>query len=92
MLLLQRATRTILIVFAHRSPGCRRFFASLAQPGGTITGFTTGEYAVGGGKLQVLKEIRRHVAHVAVLLDLLHPLKSASPMPSRLPRRPYKCV
>ena len=43
--------------------------ASLAQPGGNITGFTTGKYAIGGKKLEVLKEIARDVARVAVILD-----------------------
>jgi putative ABC transport system substrate-binding protein len=74
MPLLQRATRTIPIVFAQiADPVAEGFVASLAQPGGNITGFTTGEYAVGGKKLEVLKEIGRDVAHVAVLLDPLQP-------------------
>ena len=42
--------------------------ASLAKPGGNITGFTTGEYAIGGKKLEVLKEVAPHVVRVTVIL------------------------
>jgi putative tryptophan/tyrosine transport system substrate-binding protein len=74
MPLLQRETRTIPIVFAQISdPVADGIVASLAQPGGNITGFTTGEYAIGGKKLEVLKEVGHNVAHVTVIMDPRQP-------------------
>jgi putative tryptophan/tyrosine transport system substrate-binding protein len=67
---LLQATRTVPIVFAQvPDPVANGFVASLAQPGGNITGFTTGEYAIGGKRLEVLKEVARDVARVTVILD-----------------------
>jgi ABC-type uncharacterized transport system substrate-binding protein len=55
---LSRETRTIPIVFAVVSdPIGSGFGASLAHPGGNITGFTTNEPAVGGKWVGLLKEI-----------------------------------
>src|SRR5262249_32090633 len=63
-------TRTIPIVFVQvADPVADGLVSSLAQPGGNITGFTTGEYAIGGKKLEVLKEIARDLARVTVILD-----------------------
>jgi putative tryptophan/tyrosine transport system substrate-binding protein len=68
--LLRRETRTIPIVFVQfPDPVADGIVASLAQPGGNITGFTTGEYAIGGKKLEVLKELAPDVGHVTVILD-----------------------
>ena len=92
MPLLQRATRTIPIVFAQiADPVAEGFVASLAQPGSNITGFTTGEYAVGGKKLEVLRKLSVMSLTSRFFWTRYSPLKSASPTPSRLPRRPYKC-
>ena len=46
---------------------------NLARPGGNITGFTTGEYAIGGKRLEVLKEVVPDVARVTVILDSRQP-------------------
>jgi putative ABC transport system substrate-binding protein len=47
--------------------------ASLAHPGGNITGFTNFEYATGGKWLEILKEIAPAVARVAVIANLKNP-------------------
>jgi len=49
------------------------FVASLARPGGNITGFTLGEFSVGGKLLEVLKEVAPQVSRVAVVLNLDQP-------------------
>jgi putative ABC transport system substrate-binding protein len=45
------------------------FVASLAHPGGNITGFTNFEYSIGGKFLELLKEIAPRVTRTAVLRD-----------------------
>jgi putative ABC transport system substrate-binding protein len=71
---LQRATRTIPIVFAQvADPAGQGFVASLAQPGGNITGFATTEPAIGVKWLELLKEIAPSVTRVAVIHDPANP-------------------
>ena len=43
--------------------------ASIARPGGNITGFTNFEFSVGGKWLQILKEVAPATQRVVVLLD-----------------------
>jgi putative tryptophan/tyrosine transport system substrate-binding protein len=65
---LQRLTSTIPIVFTQISdPLESGFVASLAHPGGNITGFTNFESAMGGKWLGVLKEAAPDMRRVAVL-------------------------
>jgi hypothetical protein len=45
------------------------FAASLAHPGGNITGFTQFEYSMSGKWLELLKQIVPRVTRVAVILD-----------------------
>jgi putative ABC transport system substrate-binding protein len=67
---LARETRTIPIVFAVVSdPIGSGFGASLAHPGGNITGFTTNEPAVGGKWMGLLKEIAPRTVRVALLFN-----------------------
>jgi putative tryptophan/tyrosine transport system substrate-binding protein len=67
----REATRTIPIVFVQISdPVVSGFVASLARPGGNITGFTSGEFERGEKWLELLKEIAPRVAQVTVVLDL----------------------
>ena len=67
---LARETRTIPIVFAVVSdPIGSGFAASLAHPGGNITGFTTNEPAVGGKWLELLKQIAPRTDRVALLFN-----------------------
>jgi putative tryptophan/tyrosine transport system substrate-binding protein len=68
---LQQATRTVPIVFASvGDPVGMGLVASLARPGGNITGFTPMEFGFGAKWLELLKEIAPRVTRVAVLRDL----------------------
>jgi putative tryptophan/tyrosine transport system substrate-binding protein len=61
-------TQTVPIVFVQvPDPVEGGFVASLARPGGNITGFTNFEYALGGKWLELLKEVAPGVARVAVI-------------------------
>jgi ABC-type uncharacterized transport system substrate-binding protein len=66
---LQRETTTIPIVFVFvGDPVGSGFIASLANPGGNLTGFALFESAIGGKWLQILTEIAPHIKQVAFLL------------------------
>lgn len=74
LLPLKRATHTIPIVFSQVfDPVGSGFVASLTRPGGNITGFTLGEFSMGGKTLEVLKEVAPRVNRVAVVLNLEQP-------------------
>jgi putative ABC transport system substrate-binding protein len=65
------ATRTIPIVFVQISdPVVSGLVASLARPGGNITGFTSGEFGRGEKWLELLKEMAPRLAQVTVVMDL----------------------
>jgi ABC-type uncharacterized transport system substrate-binding protein len=67
---LSRETRTIPIVFVNVSdPVGSGFVASLAKPGGTITGFTSNEPTLGGKWPELLKEIAPEVRRVGLLFN-----------------------
>jgi ABC-type uncharacterized transport system substrate-binding protein len=67
---LQRLTRTIPIVFSQvGDPVESGFVASLARPGGNITGFQAFEPAMGGKWLGVLKEAQPDLRRAAVLFE-----------------------
>jgi len=71
---LQRATRTIPIVFVQvGDPAAQGFVASLARPGGNMTGFATTESAIGVKWLELLKEIAPSVTRVAAIHDPANP-------------------
>jgi len=68
--LMQQATRTIPIVFAGANdPVGAGLVASLARPGGNITGFSVGEYGFSGKWLELLKQVAPNVTRVAVIRD-----------------------
>jgi ABC-type uncharacterized transport system substrate-binding protein len=68
--ILQRATRTIPIVFANvADPIGLGFVSSLAQPSGNITGFALFEHVIAVKRLELLKQIAPHVAHVVFMYD-----------------------
>jgi putative tryptophan/tyrosine transport system substrate-binding protein len=70
----QAETHSIPTVFVNVSdPVGTGLVASLAHPGGNITGFTNFEYATGGKWLEILKEIAPAVARVAVIANLKNP-------------------
>jgi putative tryptophan/tyrosine transport system substrate-binding protein len=65
---LRQATRVIPIVFAQVSdPVGSGFVASLAHPGGNITGFQNFEAEIGGKWLEVLRQIAPAVRRIAVV-------------------------
>jgi putative tryptophan/tyrosine transport system substrate-binding protein len=67
---LQQASRTVPIVFVNvTDPIGRGYVASLAEPGGNATGFTSFEFGIGGKWLELLKQIAPGMARVAVLRD-----------------------
>ena len=67
---LQQATRTIPIVFVNaNNPIGSGFVASIARPGGNITGLVSFEPAMGGKWLETLKEIAPEVARVALIYN-----------------------
>ncbi len=66
---LHKATQTVPIVFASfNDPVGNGVVASLARPGGNITGFPQPDTPVIGKELQLLKEIAPHITRVAVLI------------------------
>jgi putative ABC transport system substrate-binding protein len=82
----QQASRTIPIVFVSISdPVADGFVASLATPGGNMTGFSNYDPAMVGKWLELLKEIAPNTKKVAVLYNpdtaphsiFLPPLKEA---------------
>jgi putative ABC transport system substrate-binding protein len=64
----KEATSTIPIVMAvDTDPVANGFVASLARPGGNITGLSTLAPEISGKQLELLKEIVPRLSHVAVL-------------------------
>ena len=67
---LLKESRAIPIVFVNVSdPVGDGLVASLARPGGNVTGFTNVEASLGGKWLQLLQEVSPGVARVAVLFN-----------------------
>src|SRR5262245_32903023 len=67
---LQQTTPVIPIVFTNLSnPIGSGFIASMARPGGNITGFTNFESSMGGKWLQVLKEFVPSVSRAAIMFN-----------------------
>jgi putative ABC transport system substrate-binding protein len=67
---LQQASSAVPIVFVNvTDPVGRGYVASLSQPGGNATGFTSFEFGMGGKWLEVLKEIAPRTTRAAVLRD-----------------------
>jgi ABC-type uncharacterized transport system substrate-binding protein len=67
---LKQITNTIPIVFVGiADPVGSGFVASLARPGGNITGFTLGEFTMSGKMPEILKKIAPHVTRVTVIYN-----------------------
>jgi putative ABC transport system substrate-binding protein len=67
---LQQMTTTIPIVFLNIvDPVSSGFVASLARPGGNITGFTPAEMSMRGKLLGVLKEVAPRISRVGVIYN-----------------------
>jgi putative tryptophan/tyrosine transport system substrate-binding protein len=74
LLALKRATHSIPIVFSTvYDPVGAGFVESLSRPDGNITGFTAGEFSMGGKMLEALKEVAPEVRRVAVVMNLDQP-------------------
>jgi putative tryptophan/tyrosine transport system substrate-binding protein len=69
--LLQRETQTIPIVFTQvADPVGNGFVASLAHPGGNITGLTSAAYPAGAARsLELLTSVAPRVGHVTIVLN-----------------------
>jgi putative tryptophan/tyrosine transport system substrate-binding protein len=69
-----KATSTIPVVFVLvTDPVSDGFVASLARPGGNITGFTIFEHSFAGKWLEMLKEAAPAITRVAVMQNPDHP-------------------
>jgi ABC transporter substrate binding protein len=65
-----RQTRTTPIVFVQvGDPVGEGFVASLARPGGNITGFTPYEFSLGGKWLEILKEIAPQLTQISLVFN-----------------------
>jgi putative ABC transport system substrate-binding protein len=63
-------TRTIPIVFVSvADPVGENFAASLARPGGNVTGFTNNEASMSAKWLELLKEVAPRIRKVAILFN-----------------------
>jgi putative tryptophan/tyrosine transport system substrate-binding protein len=70
VLALRQVSRTIPIVFTQvNDPVGAGLVDSLAQPGRTLTGFSPGEFSLGGKLVELLKEIAPRTEFVGALLD-----------------------
>ena len=70
LMAVRQATNTVPIVFMTVSdPVAQGFVASVAKPGGNLTGFSMFEFSVGGKWLDLLKKISPRLAHVGVLFN-----------------------
>ena len=67
---LKQATRTIPIVFSVvNDPAGQGFVASLARPGGNITGFTFVDFPMIGKWLEMLKEMAPDVRRITLMFN-----------------------
>jgi putative ABC transport system substrate-binding protein len=71
---LRQETHTIPIVFAQvADPVAVGYVASLARPGGNITGFATAEHGLAVKWVELLKQIAPSIARVAILYQAALP-------------------
>jgi putative ABC transport system substrate-binding protein len=69
-----RQTRNVPIVFAQvTDPLGEGWVASLARPGGNVTGFAQYEFAIAAKWVELLKQIAPNVTRVAVIYDPANP-------------------
>jgi putative ABC transport system substrate-binding protein len=67
---IQQATTTVPVVFVGVSdPVAQGFVASVRQPGGNLTGFSSFEFSTAGKWFDLLKEVAPGLARVAVLFN-----------------------
>src|SRR5262249_13710025 len=79
---LRKLTGSIpLVIVAITDPVASGFAASMARPGGNITGFTNFEYTIGGKWAELLKQIAPKVEHLG---GVLNPANIAHPKFARI--------
>jgi putative tryptophan/tyrosine transport system substrate-binding protein len=66
---LNQATRTIPIIFVVSDPAGQGFVASLARPGGNITGFSFVDFPMVGKWVEMLKEIAPSVKQITLVYN-----------------------
>jgi putative ABC transport system substrate-binding protein len=67
---LKQATTTIPVIFVVvNDPVAQGFIASMAHPGGNITGFSFLEYSMVGKSLHMLKQIAPETVRIAVMFN-----------------------
>jgi putative tryptophan/tyrosine transport system substrate-binding protein len=67
---LKRATSTIPVVFVGiNEPVAQGFVASMARPGGNITGFTQVEFSVVGKSVDMLRALAPTLSHVSLMYN-----------------------
>jgi putative ABC transport system substrate-binding protein len=72
----KNATRTIpLVMVAVGDPVATGLVASLARPGGNITGLTSISVEMEGKRLELLREVVPKVSHIAVLWNAASPIQ-----------------
>jgi ABC-type uncharacterized transport system substrate-binding protein len=86
---LREQTRTLPIVFVQvTDPVGEGLVASLAHPGGNVTGITNFEFSIGSKWLEILKQIAPQVTRVAVVFNpetapfadlFIQPIEAAAP-------------
>jgi len=87
----KEATTTIAIVMGFDTdPVGNGFVASLARPGGTITGLSVVSPEISGKQLELLKEIVPKLSHVAVLGASTNPGNAQSLKETELAAGAYK--
>jgi putative ABC transport system substrate-binding protein len=75
---LRQAAPTTPLVFVNvTDPVSTGLVASLARPGGNVTGFTNYEFSMGGKWLEILREIAPSVTRVSVVFNPDNPIMPA---------------
>jgi putative ABC transport system substrate-binding protein len=70
LMVIQQATNTVPVVFVQVSdPVAQGFVASVAKPGGNLTGFSMYEFSIGGKWVDLLKAAAPALARVAVMFN-----------------------
>src|SRR5262249_46691196 len=70
LMVIQQATNTVPVVFVQVSdPVAQGFVASVAKPGGNLTGFSMYELSIGGKWVDLLKAAAPALARVAVMFN-----------------------
>ena len=88
----QRVTKTIpIVMILALDPVGSRLVASLARPGGNITGLTVQSAELQGKSMQLLKEALPHVSRPAVLGIIVSPSAIRSRDQPRWPPRLWAC-